>query len=162
MPWTTACGISQGFPWDFPGKKIWRGLPFPSPGDLLNPGMKSTSPVAPALAGGLFTTAPPGQPRIRRDLSAPSPAPTQPSSQLSILSPSFYPHPLRLGFCREVLSLKHRWNPQKPLKTPGSNHTGCLLLTALLCGPAPITPFLSWHQIPSNPESAQELTFTGP
>ena len=72
------------------------------------------------------------------------------------------PHPLRLGFCREVLSLKHKWNPQKPLKTPGSNHTGCLLLTTLLCGPAPITPFLSWHQIPSNPESAQELTFTGP
>ena len=34
----------------------WDGLPFPSPGDLPNPGNKPTSP---ALAGGFFTTEPP-------------------------------------------------------------------------------------------------------
>ena len=30
--------------------------PFPSPGDLPDPGIKPASPVFPALAGGFFTT----------------------------------------------------------------------------------------------------------
>ena len=34
-------------------------LPFPAPGDLLDPGIK---PASPALAGGFFTTAPSGKP----------------------------------------------------------------------------------------------------
>ena len=34
------------------------GLPFPSPGDLPNPGFK---PVSRALAGRFFTTVPPGK-----------------------------------------------------------------------------------------------------
>ena len=46
------------YPWDFPGKKWWRRLPFPSPGDLTNPGIQSPSP---ALAGGFFTTQPVGK-----------------------------------------------------------------------------------------------------
>ena len=37
----------------------WSGLPFPSPGDLLNPGIESTSPE---LAGRFFTSEPPGKP----------------------------------------------------------------------------------------------------
>ena len=36
--------------------RILSGLPFPSPGDLPNPG---TEPVSPVLAGRFFTTAPP-------------------------------------------------------------------------------------------------------
>ena len=40
----------------------WSGLPFPSPGDLPNPGLEPTSIMNPALAGRLFTTAPPGNP----------------------------------------------------------------------------------------------------
>ena len=32
-------------------------MPFPSPGDLLNPGIK---PAFPTLGGGFFTTEPPG------------------------------------------------------------------------------------------------------
>ena len=35
-------------PWDFPGKSIGVGLPFPFPGDLPDPGIES---VSPALAG---------------------------------------------------------------------------------------------------------------
>ena len=31
-------------PWNFPGKEYWSGLPFPSPGDLPNPGIKTYSP----------------------------------------------------------------------------------------------------------------------
>ena len=38
---------------EFPRQKYWSGLPFPSPGDLPNPGTESPSP---ALASGFFTT----------------------------------------------------------------------------------------------------------
>ena len=37
------------------------GLPFPSPGDLPHPGMV---PVSSVLAGGFFTTEPPGKPAV--------------------------------------------------------------------------------------------------
>ena len=40
--------------------KYWTGLPFPSPGDLPNPGIE---PVSHALAGGFFTTTPPQKPK---------------------------------------------------------------------------------------------------
>ena len=46
----------------FPRQKYWSGLPFPSPGDLPDPGIKSTSP---ALAGRFLTTEPPGKPQKR-------------------------------------------------------------------------------------------------
>ena len=36
----------------FPRQAYWGGLPFPSPGNLLDPGIKPTSS---ALASGLFT-----------------------------------------------------------------------------------------------------------
>ena len=39
-------------------KESWSGLPFPSSGDLPNPGIEH---VSPALAGGFFTTEPPGK-----------------------------------------------------------------------------------------------------
>ena len=40
-------------------QEYWSGLPFSSPENLPNPGIK---PASPALAGGLFTTEPPGKP----------------------------------------------------------------------------------------------------
>ena len=43
----------------FSRQEYWSGLLFPSPGDPPNPGLKATSLVSPALAGGLFTTQPP-------------------------------------------------------------------------------------------------------
>ena len=36
----------------FSRQEYWNGLPFPSPGDLPDPGIK---PGSPALAGGFFT-----------------------------------------------------------------------------------------------------------
>ena len=36
-------------------QEYWSGLPFPSPGDLPDPGME---PVCPALAGGFFAAKP--------------------------------------------------------------------------------------------------------
>ena len=43
----------------FPRQEYWSGLPFPSPGDLPDPGIKPTSP---ALAGRFFITESPGKP----------------------------------------------------------------------------------------------------
>ena len=40
------------------------GLPLPSPGDLPDTGTELRSLVSPALAGGFFTTEPPGKHRI--------------------------------------------------------------------------------------------------
>ena len=42
------------------GQEYWSGLPFPSPGDLPNPGIELVSLVSPALAGGFFTIRPVG------------------------------------------------------------------------------------------------------
>ena len=47
---------------EFSRQEYWSGLPFPTPGDLPDPGMGPTSPVSSALAGGFFTTVPPGRP----------------------------------------------------------------------------------------------------
>ena len=48
-------------PWDFPGKNIGVGCSFLLQGDLPNSGTEPTIPVSPALAGGFFTTEPPGK-----------------------------------------------------------------------------------------------------
>ena len=42
----------------FPRQEYWSGLPFPTPENLLNPGIE---PVSLALAGEFFTIAPPGK-----------------------------------------------------------------------------------------------------
>jgi len=47
---------------EFPRQGYWSGLPYPSPGDLLNEGME---PMSLALAGRFFTTEPPGKPPIK-------------------------------------------------------------------------------------------------
>ena len=47
----------------FPRQAYWRGLPFPSPGDLPDPG---TEPESSALVGGFFTTEPQGEKDLKR------------------------------------------------------------------------------------------------
>ena len=47
---------------EFPRQGYWRGLPFPSPGDLPDPGMERVSLASPTLAGRFFTAEPPGKP----------------------------------------------------------------------------------------------------
>ena len=42
----------------YPRQEYWSGLPFPSPVDLPDPGIK---PVSHASAGGFFTAEPPGK-----------------------------------------------------------------------------------------------------
>ena len=41
--------------------RILECLPFPSPGDIPDPGIKPTSPASPALVDGFFTIEPPGK-----------------------------------------------------------------------------------------------------
>ena len=36
---------------EFSRQEYWSGLPFPTPGDLPNPGIEHESPVSPTLAG---------------------------------------------------------------------------------------------------------------
>ena len=52
-------GISQ--------QKYWSELPFPSPGNLPDPGIK---PAFSALAGEFLTTEPPGKPMFEYNVSA--------------------------------------------------------------------------------------------
>ena len=44
----------------FSRQEYYSGLPFPSPGDLLNLGIEAVSLESPAWAGGFFTAEPPG------------------------------------------------------------------------------------------------------
>jgi len=44
---------------EFSRQKYWSGLPFPSPEDHPDPGIKPISLASPALAGRFLTTAPP-------------------------------------------------------------------------------------------------------
>ena len=58
--WTVAhqAPLSMGFS----RQEYWDGLPFPSLGNLPNPGIETISFMSPALAGGFFTTKLPGKP----------------------------------------------------------------------------------------------------
>ena len=47
---------------EFSRQGYWSRLPFPAPGDLLNPVTEPTSLAFPALAGGFFNTEPPEKP----------------------------------------------------------------------------------------------------
>ena len=55
-PWTVAhqAPLSIGFP----GQEYWSGVPFPSPGDLPDPGIKLRSPV---LQADSLPSEPPGK-----------------------------------------------------------------------------------------------------
>ena len=55
-PWTVAhqAPLSHGFP----GQEYWSGVPFPSPGDLPDPGIKPRSPV---LQADSLPSEPPGK-----------------------------------------------------------------------------------------------------
>ena len=63
-------GLCDLMGWSPPGSSVlqmsqqeyWSRLPFPSPGNLPNPGIESASAESPALTGGFFTSIPPGEP----------------------------------------------------------------------------------------------------
>ena len=61
-PWTVAyqASLSMGFS----RQEYWSGLPFPSPGDLPDPGIK---PSSPALQADTLPSEPPGKPQFLVD-----------------------------------------------------------------------------------------------
>ena len=71
-PWIVACQAPLSM--EFSGQEYWNRLPFPSPGDLPDPGIK---PKFPTLAGGFFTVEPLGKPWVQ-------------SAKSSIYFPSFH------------------------------------------------------------------------
>ena len=56
-PWTVVCQASQSM--GFSRQEYWSGLPFPSPGDLPDPGIESVSLGSPAVS---LPLVPPGKP----------------------------------------------------------------------------------------------------
>ena len=57
-PWTVAHQAPH--PWEFSRQGYWSGLPFPTPGDLPNPGIKPRSPM---LQVDSLPAEPPGKPK---------------------------------------------------------------------------------------------------
>ena len=51
-PWTVTYEVSPSM--GFSKQEYWSGLPFPSPGDLSDPGIEPPSPEAPALQVDFF------------------------------------------------------------------------------------------------------------
>ena len=59
-PWTVAYQAPSSM--EFSRQEYWSGLPFPSPGDLRNPGIE---PGSPALQADALPSEPPGKAQIR-------------------------------------------------------------------------------------------------
>ena len=57
-PWAVAYQVPISM--EFSEQEYWSGLPFPPPGDLLDPKIEDASSMSPSLASRLFTTKPPG------------------------------------------------------------------------------------------------------
>ena len=84
-PWTVACQAPPSM--GFSRQEYWSGVPFPSPGDLPNPGME---PGSPALQAGSLLSELPGKPYfqfMRIHLKSPLP---------SLLILSFFSVPFHL------------------------------------------------------------------
>ena len=59
-PWAVAHQVPLFM--EFSSREYWSGLPFPTPGDLPDSGIEPSSLASLVLAGGFFTTEPPGKP----------------------------------------------------------------------------------------------------
>ena len=108
-PWT----VSRQAPlfMGFPRQEYWNGSPFPSPGDLPDPGIE---PVSPALAGGSLPLSHLGSPKLIHSFQF----------SLSVVSDSFATSwtvatqvPLSMGFPRQEY-----WNGL-PFTSPGISLT---------------------------------------
>ena len=65
-PWTVVCQAPPSM--GFSRQECWNGLPFSSPADLPDPGIK---PGSPALQAAALLSEPPGKPQILTDLVVP-------------------------------------------------------------------------------------------
>ena len=98
-PWTAAHQAPLST--EFSRQKYWSGLPFPSPGDLPDPG---TEPTSPALQADALLTEPPGKPCLGSMLQVL--LLQQPWNPISAFSAQ------QVYLCNGILlSHKKEWNP---------------------------------------------------
>ena len=98
-PWTVAYQASPSM--GFSRQEYWSGLPFPSPGDLPDPGIE---PVSPALEADALTSGPPGKHLVSKScpiLCNPIDCST-PGRATSLPCPSLSPR-----VCSDSCSLSH-------------------------------------------------------
>ena len=93
--WTVGCQAPLSM--EFSTQEYWSGLPFPTPGDLPDPGIEPASLASPALADRFFTTALPGKPLPFLSVQF----------SLSVVSNSATP---RTGACQASLSINNSWS----------------------------------------------------
>ena len=67
-PWTVAYQLSPSV--GFSRQEYWSGLPFPSPGDLPNPGIE---PRSPAIQADALPSEPPGKPQYEEQYDSKRP-----------------------------------------------------------------------------------------
>ena len=100
----------------FSRQEYWHGLPCPSPGDLPKPGIESVSFMSPALAGGFFTTEPPGKPLFS---SVQFSSVAQSCLTLCNITPGFPVHHQLLEFTQtRVHRVSDAIQPSHPLSSP--------------------------------------------
>ena len=90
---------------EFSKQEYWSGLPFPTPGDLPNPGIEPASLASPLLAGGFFTNESPGK-LYRANSKVQIPAPSLTHSELLKSSVSHF-FPLYCGNKPAPISRAH-------------------------------------------------------
>ena len=73
-PWTVAPQAPLSM--EFSRQEYWSKLPFPISGAIPDPGIKPEFLVSPALAGGFFTTVPPGKKELPKQSPLSHPAVT--------------------------------------------------------------------------------------
>ena len=114
IPWTEAW--EAPLLKEFSRQESWSRLPFPTPGDLPNPGIKPVTPACPALEGRFFffflITEPHGKPRHRNQwkhsFSVGTPSKSQPPTHFSLLFLKFRGTDIWLIFsCLSVTSGKN-------------------------------------------------------
>ena len=69
VPWTVDCHTPLSM--ELSRKEHWSKLPFSTPGNLPNPGIK---PMSPVLVGRFLTTEPPGKPVLKAFSTAQNPS----------------------------------------------------------------------------------------
>ena len=152
-------------------QEYWRGLPFPSPGDLPDPGMESASPAAPVLQADSLPLSHQGShvnsstkfnhiyrfidpPPQLRNRSSPSPR--------KLPSVTFYGLPslqLWLLFSITIIVLGNHWLKPPTLARHNSNHLHELSQTA---GPGKDAELTSYHQPEEFREGQKERKNSNP
>ena len=137
-----------------PRQEYWWGLPFPTPVDLSDPGIKPSSLVFPALAGGFFTTGATlkggdliPSPMKREDPSSNCSMKSESESR-SVMSDSLRPH-----------GLYHPGN--SPGQNTGVGSFSLLQGTLPKSGIKPRSPALQADSLPAEPQVKPKNTGVG-